>query len=231
MSGLNIIVVEDNDDLLEATVDALCRLGHDARGASDGRVLDSLYIDFLADLLVLDLNLPGEDGLSISRRMRAAQPDIGIIIVTARARLEDKVAGYRSGADIYLSKPVSSEELAAAIAALSRRVSPGSAGDATTLNPDKLQLQGSRGVVDVSYQECSLLRAFVDADGHCVNTAQLLEISGKTVEKANKGTLEVQLVRLRKKLVEAGAGDPSIKARRGTGYQLCVPVTVVTRSH
>lgn len=76
------------------------------------------------DLLILDLNLPGENGLSIAQRYKRANPGCYIIMLTARSRLEDKVAGYESGADIYLTKPVSSAELIAAIKSLARRLMP-----------------------------------------------------------------------------------------------------------
>ncbi len=227
--ALNIIVVEDHDELREVTVAALCRMGHAARGVNCAEALDDALADFHAELLVLDLNLPGEDGLSLARRMRAAGPDIGIIMVTARGRLDDRLAGYGSGADIYLTKPTSAEELGAAIQALSRRIRPQAAAAAQlTLNPVTLQLQGPRAVVNVSGQESLLLIAFADAPDHRLETLQMMTLSGKAADELSKSTLEVQLVRLRKKLEQAGAADPTIKAIRGTGYQLCVPLIVRT---
>ena len=224
---LNIVVVEDHADLREATVAALCSMGHDARGIDCAEALDDELGRFRADLLVLDLNLPGEDGLSLARRIRAAEPGIGIIMVTGRTQINDRMRGYGSGADIYLPKPASVEELGAAIQALARRIRPAaSAGDAISLNPTKLQLQGPKQQVNVSDHESTLLLALSKAKDHRLENWQLMELSGSAVEDQSKATLEVQIGRLRKKLEQAGAPAPTIKAIRGTGYQLCVAVQI-----
>ena len=224
---MNILVVEDHADLREATVAALCSMGHDARGIDCAEALDDELGAFRADLLVLDLNLPGEDGLSLARRIRAAEPGIGIIMVTGRTQVNDRMRGYGSGADIYLPKPASVEELGAAIQALARRIRPAaSAGDAISLNPTKLQLQGPKQQVNVSDHESTLLLALSKAKDHRLENWQLMELSGSAVEDQNKAVLEVQIGRLRKKLELAGAPAPTIKAIRGTGYQLCVAVQI-----
>ncbi|MGI9211733.1 MAG: response regulator transcription factor [Methylococcaceae bacterium] len=121
-SGLNIIVVEDHDDLREITIEALCVLNHRVKGVASAEMLDEVLEKNDTDILVLDLNLPGEDGISLSRRIRAAQPTIGIIMVTVREQIRDRIEGYGSGADLYLTKPTSIEELQAAIKALARRL-------------------------------------------------------------------------------------------------------------
>ncbi len=224
---MNIVVVEDHADLREATVAALCSMGHDARGIDCAEALDDELGAFRADLLVLDLNLPGEDGLSLARRIRAAEPGIGIIMVTGRTQVNDRMRGYGSGADIYLPKPASVEELGAAIQALARRIRPAaSAGDAISLNPTKLQLQGPKQQVNVSDHESTLLLALSKAKDHRLENWQLMELSGSAVEDQSKAVLEVQIARLRKKLEQAGAPAPTIKAIRGTGYQLCVAVQI-----
>ena len=227
-STLNIIVVEDHEDLREATVAALSNLGHRVRGVDCAEALDDELARFRADLLLLDLNLPGEDGISLARRVRAAEPEIGIIMLTARTQLHDKTTGYDSGADLYLTKPTSIEELGAAIQALARRISPRPhARPELTLNPVTRQLQGTQATVDVSEHECALLMALAKAREQRLETWQILELSGKLDEEISKSTLEVQIVRLRKKLEQAGAAKPSIKAIRGIGYQLCLPVIII----
>jgi len=138
-----------------------------------------------------------------------------------------EMKGYDSGADIYLTKPTAPEELGAAIRALSRRIRPEvPAADRLSLNPVTLQLQGARAAVDVSDQECLLLSAFAKAAEHRVESWQLMEIAAGGAEEITKSTLEVQIVRLRKKLEQAGAAAPTIKAIRGFGYQLCVALEV-----
>lgn len=226
-TGLNVVVVEDHDDLREITVAALAAMGHRARGADCAEALDEALSAERADLLVLDLNLPGEDGIEIARRMRAAYPGIGIIMLTARDAPSEVLVGYDSGADIYLTKPTSAEELGAAIRALGRRMRPPpAAGGELVLRSSALRLKGPLGEVDVSDLESQFLAALSRAREHRVETWQLLELAGKEINEQEKRTLAVQIVRLRKKLVEAGAPEPTIKAIRGTGYQLCVPLGI-----
>jgi len=119
---VKIIVVEDHEALREVTVSALQDMGHKVRGIACAETLNQELQTDCPHVLILDLNLPGEDGISLARRVRKVHPEIGIIMVTARNQLGDKLTGYDSGADIYLTKPTSIEELSAAIQALSRRL-------------------------------------------------------------------------------------------------------------
>jgi DNA-binding response OmpR family regulator len=222
---LKILVVEDHDDLREATVAALGAIGHRVRGVDCAEAMDEMLPRFSADILLLDLNLPGEDGFSISRRLRAAEPEIGIIMVTARNQAKDVTQGYGSGADIYVTKPISPEELDAAIQALSRRMRPQDRATAPlAINVQTLQLTGPLSVVDLSDHECQLLTALNRATDRRLETWQLLELLGKDADDNEKRALTVQFVRLRKKLADAGASDPSLKSIRGSGYQLCVAI-------
>jgi DNA-binding response OmpR family regulator len=225
-STLNILVVEDHDDLRDATVAALAFLGHVVRGVSSGEALDDELGGFRPDVLVLDLNLPGEDGLSIARRLRQAEPHVGIIMVTARDQVRDVTRGYGSGADIYLTKPTSSEVLGAAVQALARRVSPTGNAASVSVNPNTLQLTGPAAVANLSDHECSLLIALATAHDRRMETWQLMEMGGRHTADFNKTALEAQLVRLRKKLEQVGASTPVIKAIRGHGYQLCIAIEV-----
>ena len=118
---LSIVIVEDNDDLRELTADALRAQGHQVCALPCAEAVDDALSAAPADVFLIDLNLPGEDGLSLARRIRNAQPLVGIIIISARAELTDKVVGYDSGADVYLPKPVPLEELSAALKSFARR--------------------------------------------------------------------------------------------------------------
>jgi len=223
---LNIVVVEDHDALHEVTVEALRSLGHQVVGADCAEALTDMGA-MQIDLMVVDLNLPGEDGLSLTRRIRKSQPDIGIIMVTARGQAAERMEGYESGADIYLTKPTSVEELGAAIRALSRRIKRApQRAPALKLDLNKLSLSGESGEVGLSLHEATLLAAFVRAPGHRLESWQLIELLGKTETGYSKASLEVQIVRLRKKLVQAGAAVRPIKAIRQLGYQLCVEIRV-----
>jgi len=223
-TALNIVVVEDHDALREVTVEALCNMRHNAIGVDCAEALADEIGAFPIDLLVVDLNLPGEDGISLARRLRSVQPDVGIIMVTARNQISEKLSGYESGADLYLTKPTSLEELGAAVGALARRLKRSEqARPGFVLNRAGLVLQGPRDSVGLSAHEAAMLSALMRAPGNRLESWQLIELSGKE-EEVSKHTLEVRIDRLRKKLVQAGAADQPIKAVRGLGYQLCVKV-------
>jgi DNA-binding response OmpR family regulator len=225
---LNIVVVEDHDALREVTVEALRSLGHHVVGVDCAEALTDMGHGMQIDLMVVDLNLPGEDGLSLTRRIRLSQPDIGIIMVTARGQAAERMEGYESGADIYLTKPTSVEELGAAIRALSRRIKrvPQRA-PALQLDLNKLSLSGEAGEVGLTVHEATLLSSFVRAPGHRLESWQLFESLGKTETDYSKASLEVQIVRLRKKLLQVGVAKQPIKAIRQLGYQLCVEIHVM----
>ena len=230
MSDLSpeILVIEPVEAMRQTVVLALRSLGHSAHGAGHaGPSFEALHA-LGADIVVLCL--AGEDCLHLARNIRAALPGTGIIMLTAGARQNDKVGGYDSGADIYLTKPVSPQELSAAIHSLARRVCPALAkavvGLPLMLNSATLQLKGPSATVDVSDAECSVLGAFATAPDQRLQTVQIMEVAARKSAEPTKAALEVQIVRLRKKLEQAGASTPCIKAIRGSGYQLCVPVTV-----
>ena len=121
---LVIAVVEDNQEFRESEVEILTQIGHTVYGFES--VED--YLDecgsFIADLLIVDLNLPGESGLNLVARLRETSRNIGIIIVSARSTTYQREEGYDYGADIYLVKPLSLHELCAAVASLGRRLYP-----------------------------------------------------------------------------------------------------------
>jgi DNA-binding response OmpR family regulator len=118
---LSIVLVEDNDDLRELTAEALRAEGHRVVALSCAEELEDQAGGAMADVFLIDLGLPGEDGYSLARRIRQVQPLVGIIIVSARSDLQDKVDGYDSGADWYLPKPVPMPELLAALKSFARR--------------------------------------------------------------------------------------------------------------
>ena len=162
---------------------------------------------------MLDINLPSENGLLIAKRYKQSNPDIYVIMLTARVELEDKIAGYESGADIYLTKPVSSSELLAAIGSVRRRLQNEERPDSdVVLNLREMTLIGS-GSVELNRQELVILKALAESPNGNLPYYRLLELCGEEVNLTSKATLEVRMVRLRKKLAEVGA-------IRGEGYQL-----------
>ena len=224
--ALKILVVEDNDALREATLAFLQRHGHHVRGVSSAEELNDVEGAFVPDLYIVDLILPAEDGLSLTKRLRAAHPGVGIIVTTALSRIGDKVLGYRSGADLYLTKPLDPEELIASLESLASRLrNTPSASDALTLKVSSMRLSGPGGEVPVSASEATVLSAFARAPGRSLERWQLVEvIGGEGQNQPSAATLEMRITRLRKKLTAIGAEPPGIKAVHKVGYTLCTPL-------
>jgi DNA-binding response OmpR family regulator len=227
---LSIVLVEDNDDLRELTADALRGEGHRVVALGCAEELEDHAAGAAADVFLIDLNLPGEDGFSLSRRIRQVHPLVGIIIISARSDLQDKIIGYDSGADWYLPKPVPFGELSAALKSFARRrqaqqfetVTP-----AGSLRLQQRELQGPAGQVRLTSAEQALLIAFARAPSGRLENWQLLEQQGQDSIDASKTSLEVRITRLRKKLAQVGAEVHCLESIRGIGYQLHVPVQVI----
>ena len=216
---INIALVEDNDDLRYLLFRDISRAGYAVQSACCADDLDDLAATMFFDLLVLDINLPGENGLEIAQRYKQANPDLYIIMLTARVASDDKVAGYGAGADIYLTKPVSSSELIAAIMSVSRRLLKPSSDQEVVLNVREMTLTGS-SIAELNRQETSILKALSESANGLLPYYRLLEICGEDVNATSKSTLEVRMVRLRKKLTEVGVTGKAIRAVRSEGYQL-----------
>lgn len=228
---LNIVLVEDHDILRMLLKQALEESGHQVVALSCAEELEDEAGGQAVDIFLIDLNLPGEDGLSLTERVRAAYPLAGLIIVTARARLQDKLEGYARGADLYLSKPLEVPELCAAVAALGRRRQRVDAlmsqQQSFTLSQQQMSLSKTgHPPARMSASETAMLVAFSRAPGQRVAYWQIAETLGLNLDNYPKASLEVRIVRLRKKLVEAGAESSCIEAVRGHGYQLCIAIQV-----
>lgn len=224
---LEIVVVEDHDLVRDELVDFLSRPGICVRGAEDGEVLDALLRQRHADILVVDLNLPGEDGLSICQRMREAFPEIGLVMLTARVMPADKTAGYQSGADVYLTKPANVDELEAVVANLSRRIRR-RVSNGLQLDVPRQQLALAGGVaVGLSLLETRLLYELVLAPERKLSTDLLLQrLDPRSDQPSLRDNLPVTISRLRQKLASGLGQSKVIKAVRGFGYQLTQAITV-----
>ena len=225
---IKLLVVEDHLALLDVTVETLSAQGYEVIGISSAEAVDELPAHFVADIAVLDLNLPGEDGLSLARRLRQVQPRIGIIMVTARHTLAHKLVGYQHGADIYLTKPTAPEELCATIQALVQRLCPSAAAQpaAFALDMGSKLLTTPSGDLTLRGAEATLLYALALAPDQTLASWQALEKLDKPVDDQGKAQLEVLVSRLRKKLLDHGAPATPIRALRGIGYRLCIPLVV-----
>lgn len=201
--------------------------GYFVFGASCAEELDKLSTENAFNLIVLDLNLPGENGIDIARRYKQSNPNIYIIMLTARSQLEEKVEGYSAGADVYLTKPVSSEELLAAIGSIYRRLNEHKSEWEAVLNLRDLVLTGNCSI-NLNRHEVIILKSLCESENHQLPYFRLIENLGEEVTETSKATLEVRMVRLRKKMEEIGLERKAIRALRGQGYQLLCQIQVVS---
>jgi DNA-binding response OmpR family regulator len=222
---LNIAVVENQDASREAIVHAAQQAGHYVMVAECAESLDDLLINHTFDLFVVEANLPGEDGFSIVKRMRHAYPEIFIMMMTSRDAEKERIAAYENGADLILPNTASLAEMQASIASFSRRKQLQAETNSEHLRLDLKRLVLT-GHCDVSLgkSEMLILKGFVEAPNHRLAHWRLLELMGKEVNQRNHGTLQVAMLRIRKKLRAAGANGDAIKALSGQGYQLAYPV-------
>ncbi len=225
--ALNILVVEDYEVLRDAMVRTLTRAGHRVLGVDMAEDVDDLPMGCLPDMYVIDLNLPGEDGLSLVRRIRASAPTTKIVLATARTAIVDRVAGYAAGADIYLPKPVDPEELVAIAQSLSERAVErgGENVEKLVLFQQKLALHGPQAHAALTQAEAFILGALARAPNQSLEHWQVAQHLGADAA-ISKDSQEVRIGRLRKKLIACGADLPAIKAIRGQGYKLLVDIEV-----
>lgn len=227
-----ILLVEDNDPLRKATLAVLHREGFEARGVASAEDVDDLPGGFVPQVYLLDLNLPGEDGLSLAMRIRKAQPQAAIVMMTTRSEVQDRIAGYESGADIYLPKPVDPTEMLACVRALCARlqstvVKPQSG--VLQLHTQILQLSGPLETVNLSLTEVRLLSHLARAADQTLEHWQIMEVCMQQSEDATavtKASMEQRITRLRKKLEQASGEASGIKAIRSTGYKLTLALRV-----
>ena len=225
---VRILLVEDDPDIGLALTMLLRTRSHETRHARDGYAALREAYDFRPELLVLDIGLPGLDGWEVLSRVRDLS-DVPVLLLTAAGREEDKVRGLRSGADDYLTKPSSNNELIARVDALLRR-----AGDSSWMEADAalpgLRLSASRRTVTVEDREVSvtplefrLLSVLLRHAGQVLTTAQLLDLVWEDTTGFGQERVKFAVMRLRRKL---GWDDPAtspLKAVRGVGYLLDEP--------
>jgi two-component system OmpR family response regulator len=236
-SGPHILIVDDHRDIRDLVGRALTREGFRVSAAADGRAMRKALADSRIDLILLDLMLPGEDGLSLCRAVRS-DSKVPIIMLTAKGDEVDRVIGLEMGADDYLPKPFGSRELVARIRAVLRRSQEAAAVSASEPRPsrcrfDRWQLDtGARellrddGVtVPLSTGEYDLLIALVQRPQRVLTRDQLLDLARGRTAAALDRSIDTQISRLRKKL-ESDPGAPKIiKTVWGGGYMFTPEVT------
>lgn len=219
MVFMKILLVEDNRDIGEAIERRLRAAGHQVTWNTDGQgVLDHVLLDDL-DAIILDLTLPAADGLTILRQLRRNRRDLPVLVITAKAEIDDKVSLLDQGADDYLVKPFDMRELEARLRALIRRP----AGHvASRLELGHLELDPAGQVlwskgrpVDLGVREFRLLESLMSMAGRVVTRERLMSRLFDLEDGGSENALELLVSRLRRKI--AGAGVEIITVR-GVGY-------------
>lgn len=230
----HILVVEDDTQLREQVTSYLADHGFQVHAAADARQMDQILGEAPIDLVVLDLMLPGEDGLSICRRL-SAEGGPAIIMVSAMGEEIDRVLGLELGADDYLAKPCSPRELLARVRAVFRRLEEVRGGaprkgrsyqfQGFVVDALRRQLRAPSGAtILLTSGEFQLLSAFLDHPQRILSRDQLLDIARGNDADVFDRAVDVQISRLRRKLHACSDGE-IIKTVRGAGYMFDVAVT------
>jgi DNA-binding response OmpR family regulator len=226
MTSIKVLLIEDDERLAQLTARYLESHGvlvTISVTGSDGQA-EALRRQY--DCIVLDVMLPGRDGIEVTRELRA-RTDVPIVMVTARTEEADRVLGLEVGADDYVTKPFSPRELLARIRATVRRVR-GQAGPTQqtvqvgglTLDPQKMTVTLDGNPVDVTAYEFSILRALAQRPGRVLSREQLLDLAKGSAELSFDRSIDVHVSRLRAKLGDDSRNPKILKTVRGAGYLL-----------
>jgi len=230
----HILVVDDDREIRDLLARFLKKHGCRVTAAADGREMQAALTDRRIDLVVLDLMLPGEDGLTLCRRIRG-RSDLPIIMLTAMGEDIDRIIGLEVGADDYLAKPFNPRELLARIRAVLRRAgarpegAPDDGGELAfagwRLTRTRRALTGPDGApVELTSGEFDLLQALVERPRRVLSREQLLDLTQGREAGPFDRSVDVLISRIRRK-IEADPAKPTIiKTVRGGGYMLAQPV-------
>jgi two-component system response regulator RegX3 len=221
---VNVLVVEDRPALRQGLVDLLQEAGHAVEAVEDGLEAIRRVAAHPFDLVVLDRMLPRRDGLDVCRRIRSARPDTLVLMLTALGSENDKVDGFRAGADDYVTKPFAARELLARIEALGRRVrtAPGPAApfeaDGCRFDLDRLATERDGTTTALTKREADIVRLLRHHRGRPVTRAELLEdvwgVDGDLMTR----TVDVTVAKLRRKIEAEPAVPRLIRTVKGVGY-------------
>lgn len=218
---MRIILVEDNLSLAKGIENALKDQGHAVDHLEDGLAADGFLAHHSADVAVIDINLPGLSGIDIIRRLRGRGDAMPVLILTARGKTSERVAGLDAGADDYLVKPFDMEELVARLRALARR-RPQVAPDREAIGQliyDRVQravLHEGR-LIDLPRRELALFELLLEHRGRLIEKDRIADSLYGTGAPVEANAVELLISRLRRKIDGCGA---TIRTARGLGYML-----------
>jgi DNA-binding response OmpR family regulator len=217
-----VLIVEDDRRLAESLRRSLVESRMAVDVAHDGDEALAAAASITYDVIVLDVMLPRLDGLEVTRTLRERRVDTPILMLTARDGVDDRVAGLDAGADDYLVKPFALREVVARLRALTRRhVSNRKAqlrAGNLLLDTAAQTLTVDNRAVELTAKEFAILEYFLLNQGRLLTRSQILEHAWDYDFEGGRNLIEVYIGRLRKKLIEAGAGDPFVTVR-GSGYR------------
>lgn len=221
-----ILVVDDDAGIRDLLADYLGKQGLSVATARDGREMDARLEDFRPDLVVMDLMLPGEDGLSLTRRLKAAR-DLPVIMLSARGEDIDRIVGLEVGADDYLAKPFNPRELLARIRAVLRRgvmaQAAAEAVETVRFGPFVLDLAAQSlsrdgDEIPLTQAEFSLLKLFVEHPNRALSRDQIMDwLKGFERDPFDR-SIDVRVTRLRRKLEDDPGNPVYIRTVWGQGY-------------
>lgn len=223
IQGMRILIVEDERKIASFIRLGLSEQGFDVDLCSNGTEAYGLIHQRTYDAIVMDIMLPGRDGLSILREMREKGDTTPVILVTARSGLNERIDGLNIGADDYLTKPFYIEELIARLHAITRRSKDALSGvlAVAELKMDLLRHKVTKGTeeIELTAREFSLLELFMRSPGRVYTRTQLLEHVWGYDFDPETNLVDVNIRRLRKK-IEDDPERPLIETARGVGYRL-----------
>ena len=215
-----VLVIEDDDDIADVLRRSLRQEGHEVRTAADGEDALRQAMEFVPDLVVLDLGLPKLDGVEVCRQIRSGG-DVPILILTARSDTGDRVEGLDAGADDYLVKPFERAELLARMRALLRRRPPRGTASLTVgdlvLNPGTREVTRGERTLDLTNREFELLEFLMRNERLVISRERLLEEVWGYDPTSMTNTIDVFISNLRRKLEEGGE-ERILHTKRGAGY-------------
>ena len=224
----HIIVVDDDADVRETVAEYLRRNGYAVSEADGGAAMREMLVSRPVDLAILDINMPGDDGLTLARELRGSGP-AGIILLTARNDDLDKIVGLEVGADDYVTKPFNPRELLARVKAVLRRAKDGEGATATLgrevqmgkcrLNLDTRRLYEADGSdVPITAMEFDLLRTFAENPRRVLSRDQLLDFAHNKEMEPFDRSIDTRITRIRRKIEPDPSKPDCIRTVRGAGY-------------